>query len=128
MRGRVATVGSMGDPFLLEHREHRLARRVRQNRFRIAVAIAAIEGILAVAGVMPWWLVILLAIAAVAVYAGWGREHGNADVRVLTWTAPVSQLLVVVVLVLLGALVVLAAVVVVLLAAVALAALLLDRR
>ena len=88
MRGRVATVGSMGDPFLLEHREHRLARRVRQNRFRIAVAIAAIEGILAVAGVMPWWLVILLAIAAVAVYAGWGREHGNADVRVLTWTAP----------------------------------------
>jgi hypothetical protein len=49
-------------------------------------------------------------------------------VRVLTWTAAVSQLLVVLVPVLAGALVVLAAVAVVLLAALALAAILLDRR
>jgi hypothetical protein len=118
----------MGDQFLLEHRERRLTRRVRHNRFRIALAIAAAEGILVIAGVLPWWIVVLLALAAVAGYAGWGREHESADVRVLTWTAAVSQLVVVLVPVLAGALVVLAAVAVVLLAAVALAALLLDRR
>jgi hypothetical protein len=118
----------VGDQYLLEHRERRLTRRVRQNRFRIAVAIAAIEGILVLAGAMPWWVVVVLALGAVAAYVGWGREHESADVGVLTWTAAVSQLLVVLVPVLAGALVVLAAVVVVLLAAVALAALLLDRR
>jgi hypothetical protein len=118
----------MGDQYILEHRERRLTRRVRHNRFRIALAIAAVEGILVIAGVMPWWLVVLLALGAVAAYAGWGREHESSDVRVLTWTAAVSQLLVVLVPVLAGALVVLAAVAVVLLAALALAAILLDRR
>jgi hypothetical protein len=118
----------MESRLLIEHREHRLTRRVRQNRFRIALAIAAIEGILVLGGVLPWWLVVVLAVGAVAAYVGWGREHESTDVRVLTWTAAVSQLLVVVVPVLAGALVVLAAVVVVLLAAAALAALLLDRR
>jgi hypothetical protein len=118
----------MADQYLLEHREGRFARRVRRNRYRLALAIAAAEGILVIAGVIPWWLVVLLALAAVAAYAGWGREHESADVRVFTWTAAVSQLLVVLVPVLAGALVVLAAVAVVLLAAVALAAILLDRR
>jgi hypothetical protein len=118
----------MGDQYILEHRERRLTRRVRHNRFRIALAIAAVEGILVIAGVMPWWLVVLLALGAVAAYAGWGRAHESSDVRVLTWTAAVSQLLVVLVPVLAGALVVLAAVAVVLLAALALAAILLDRR
>ena len=118
----------MGDQYLLEHRERRLTRRVRQNRFRIALVIAAAEAILVLAGVIPWWLVVLLALVAVAAYAGWGREHESADVRVVTWTAAVSQLLVVLVPVLAGALVVLAAVAVVLLAGVVLAAILLDRR
>ena len=54
--------------------------------------------------------------------------HESADVRVVTWTAAVSQLVVVLVPVLAGALVVLVAVVVVACAALALAALLLDRR
>ena len=117
----------MGNQFLLEHRERRLTRRVRHNRFRIALAIAAAEGILVIAGVLPWWLVVLFALGAVAAYA-WGRDHESADVRVLTWTAAVSQLLVVLVPVLAGAVVLLAAVAVVLLAALALAAILLDRR
>ena len=118
----------MGDQFLLEHRERRFTRRIRHNRIRIALAIAAAEGILVIGGVIPWWVVVLLALAAVAAYAAWGREHESADVRVLTWTAAVSQLVVVLVPVLAGALVVLAAVAVVLLAAIVLAALLLDRR
>lgn len=113
---------------MIEHGETRLARRVRQNRVKVALAIAALEGILVLAGAIPWWLVVLLALGALVAYAAWGREHASADVRVVTWTAAVSQLLVVLVPVLAGALVVLAALAVVALAAVALTVLLLDRR
>lgn len=118
----------MSGDLVIEHRESGLARRLCQNRHRVALALAAVEGVLVLAGAIPWWLVVVLALGAVAGYVGWGREHESADVRVVTWTAAVSQLLVVLVPVLAGALVVLAAVVVVVLAAVVLAALLLDRR
>ena len=118
----------MASQLLIEHGESRLARRVRHNRYKVALAIAAIEGILVLAGAIPWWLVVLLALGALAAYVGWGRDHESADVRVVTWTAAVSQLVVVLVPVLAGALVVLMAVVVVACAALALAALLLDRR
>jgi hypothetical protein len=118
----------MASHVLVEHGESRLARRLRRNRLRIALAIAAVEGVLVIAGAIPWWVVVLLALAALVAYVGWGREHESADVRVVTWTAAVSQLLVVLVPVVAGALVVLAAVAVVVVAAVALAALVLDRR
>ena len=118
----------MSSDLLIEHGETRLARRVRQNRVKVALAIAALEGVLVLAGAIPWWFVVLLALAALAVYAGWGREHRSPEVRVGTWTLAVSQLLVVVVPLAAGLLVVLAAVVVVLLACLALAGLLLDRR
>jgi len=113
---------------LIEHGETRLARRLRSNRYKVALAIAALEGILVLVGAIPWWVVVLLALVSLAGYVAWGREHESADVRVVTWTAAVSQLVVVLVPVVAGLVVVLAAVVVVLLAAVALAALLLDRR
>lgn len=118
----------MASQLLIEHGESRLARRIRHNRYKVALAIAAVEGILVLAGAIPWWLVVLLALGALAAYVGWGREHESADVRVVTWTAAVSQLVVVLVPVLAGALMVLAAVVVVVCAALALAALLIDRR
>jgi hypothetical protein len=118
----------MSSHVLIENGESRLARRLRQNRVRLALAIAALEGILVLAGAVEWWLVVLLALAALGIYAAWGREHPNAEVRVATWTAAVSQLLVVVVPVLAGAVVVLAVVAVVVLAVLALAALLLERR
>jgi hypothetical protein len=113
---------------LIEHGESPLVRRFRRNRVKAALVIAALEAVLVLAGAIPWWFVVLLALAALAVYAAWGREHRSPQVRVITWTAAVSQLLVVVVPLAAGALVVLAVVVVVLLAGLALAALLLDRR
>jgi predicted hotdog family 3-hydroxylacyl-ACP dehydratase len=113
---------------VIEHGESTLVRRFRRNRVRAALVVAALEGILVLAGAIPWWFVVLLALGALAVYAAWGREHRSPEVRVVTWTAAVSQLLVVVVPLAAGALVVLAVVVVVLLAGPALAALLLDRR
>ena len=118
----------MSSNLVIEHRESGLARRLRQNRYRAVLAIAAVEGIFVLADAIPWWLIILAALGAVAGYVAWGREHESADVRVVTWTAAVSQLVVVLVPILAGALVALAAVVVVLLAALALVALLLDRR
>ena len=98
----------MSSDLLIEHGETRLARRVRQNRVKVALAIAALEGVLVLAGAIPWWFVVLLALGALAIYAGW-REHESADVRVVTWTAAVSQLVVVLVPLLAGVLVVLAA-------------------
>ena len=118
----------MSNDLLIEHGETRLARRMRQNRVKVALAIAVLEGILVLAGAIPWWLVVLLALASLGAYAAWGREHENADVRIVTWTAAVSQLIVVLVPVVAGAVVVLAAVAVVACAGIALAALLLDRR
>jgi hypothetical protein len=118
----------VGGQLLIEHGERPLTRRVRHNRLKIAVAVAVLEGVLVIVGAVPWWVVLLLALVSVAAYASWGREHESPDVRVLTWMAAVSQLLVVLVPVLAGAVVILAAVAVVLLAAVALAAILLDRR
>jgi hypothetical protein len=118
----------MASDVIIEHGESRLARRIRHSRLKIALAIAALEGILVLAGAIPWWFVVVLALGALAAYAGWGREHESADVRIVTWTAAVSQLVVVLVPVVAGALVVLAALAVVVLAVVALAALVLDRR
>ena len=118
----------MSSNLLIEHGETRVARRIRQNRVKVALAIAVLEGILVLAGVIPWWLVVLLALGSLGAYAAWGRDPGNADVRVVTWTAAVSQLIVVLVPVVAGAVVVLAAVAVVACAALALAVLLLDRR
>lgn len=118
----------MAGQLLIEHGESRLARRLRHHRYRIALAIAAIEGILVLAGAIPWWIVVLLALVALGGYVAWGRDHASPDVRIVTWTAAVSQLVVVLVPVLAGAVVVLAAVAVVALAVIALAALLLDRR
>ena len=118
----------MSSELLIEHGESRIARRLRQNRYKVALAIAALEGILVLAGAIPWWVVVLLALVALAGYVAWGREHESPDVRVVTWTAAVSQLVVVLVPILAGAVVVLAAVAVVALAALALVALLLDRR
>ena len=117
----------MAGDVLIEHGETRLARRIRQNRVKVALAIAALEGILVLAGAIPWWLVVIVALASLGAYAAWGRDHENPDVRVVTWTAAVSQLVVVLVPVLAGAVVVLAAIAVVACAVLALAALLLDR-
>ena len=113
---------------MIEHGEGRFARRLRTTRYKVALAIAALEGILVLAGAIPWWLVVALAVVAVGGYLAWGREHSSADVRVVTWTAAISQLLVVLVPVLAAALFVIAALVIVLLAALVLVALLRDRR
>ena len=113
---------------IVEHRESPLSRRLRRRRLQIALGIAAVEAILVVIGVLPWWLVVAAAAGSVALYVWVGREHSSPGIRAGTWLAAVSQLMVVLVPLALLFVGVLAIVLVAVLAAVALAALLLDRR
>lgn len=115
--------------YIVEHRESRFARRLRRRRLQVALAVAAVEAILVVVvGAIPWWLVVALAVGAVAGYIWLGRDHRNPTLRAASWVAAVSQLIVVLVPVAIVLIGLLAIVLVVLLAAAALAALLLDRR
>lgn len=113
---------------VIEHGETPAERRLRSQRGRIALGIAVIEGIVVVAGGMPWWVAIVLAIIAVAVYLAVGRADRRSRVRSVTWIAAASQLIVVVVPALLAIALALAVVVLVLAAIAVLVALLLDRR
>jgi len=113
---------------IVEHRESPLSRRLRRRRLQIAFGIAAVEAILVVVGVLPWWLVVAAAAGSVALYVWVGREHTSPGFRAGTWLAAVSQLMVVLVPLALLFVGVLAIVLVAVLAAVALAVLLLDRR
>ena len=114
--------------FVVEHRESQFSRRLRRRRVQIAVGIAAVEAVLVVAGLLPWWLVVAAAAGSVALYLWLGRDHTSPGVRAATWIAAVSQLIVVLVPVGLVVVGILAIVAVAILAAVALAMLLLDRR
>lgn len=118
----------MSQPVVIEHREGRRAGSLRRNRLRIALGIAAIEGILVLADALPWWVVVAAAVAAVAFYAWVAREHPRADVRQAGWIAAVSQLVVVLVPVAVVIATAVAIVLVVLFAVVILIALLVDRR
>jgi hypothetical protein len=113
---------------VIEHRESRRAGSLRRNRLRIALGIAAVEGILVLAGVLPWWVVVAAAVAAVAIYVWVAREHPRGDVRQGGWIAAVSQLIVVLVPVAVVIATVVAVALVVLFAVVILIALLVDRR
>lgn len=114
--------------YIVEHRESRFTRRLRRRRLQVALAVAAIEAFLVLVGALPWWLVVALAVGAVAAYVWFGRGHRNPTLRAVSWVAAVSQLIVVLVPVAVVIVGLLAIVLVALLAAGALAALLLDRR
>ena len=105
----------------------RLALRTQRHACSIGL-LAAVEAILVVIGVLPWWLVVAAAAGSVALYVWVGREHSSPGIRAGTWLAAVSQLMVVLVPLALLFVGVLAIVLVAVLAAVALAVLLLDRR
>jgi hypothetical protein len=112
----------------IEHRSTRFGRTLRENRLRIALVVALVEGILVLLGEIPWWAVVLFAIGAVALYVAAGRTSHREEVRELTWILAVSQLAVVLVPALALVLTTLAVVGLVLIAVVALVVLLLDRR
>ena len=81
----------MDRPATIEHRSTRFSRRVRDNRLRIALLVALVEGILVLVGSIDWWVVVLLAIAAVAFYVWRGRSARREEVRDVSWIIAVSQ-------------------------------------
>lgn len=112
----------------IEQGSSSLGRRLRESRLRVALLVALVEGILVLVGSIDWWIVLLLAIAAVALYATRGRGARRQDVRELSWIFAVSQVAVVLVPALALVLTALAVVALVIVAVVALVVLLLDRR
>jgi len=113
---------------VVEHRESSFSRSLRRRRFMVAGIVAAVEAVLVLVGIVPWWLAVVAAVVALALYVGWGRQHSAPAVRSVTWVAAASQLVVVLVPVAIVLAGLLALVGVVVLAAAALTVLLLDRR
>jgi hypothetical protein len=118
----------MDRPATIEHGSTRMGRRLRVNRLRIALLVALVEGILVLIGSIDWWVVVLLAVAAVAAYVLRGRTARREEVRELSWVFAVSQVAVVLVPALALVLTAFAVVALVLIAVVALVVLLRDRR
>jgi len=111
---------------ILEHGETPRLRQLRRSRLRIAALVAVLEGILVLAGVIPWWGVVLAAAAALVADASARRLQWHT-MRQVTWIVLVSQLIVVLVPLLAAVVFVLAIVLVVLIAVGAAAALLYHR-
>ena len=118
----------MDPPLTIEHGSTRFGRALRVNRLKIALIVALVEGVLVLVGKIDWWVVGLLAVAAVAVYVWRGRESRREEIREGTWILAVSQLAVVLVPVLALVLTAFAVVALVLFAIIALVVLLRDRR
>jgi hypothetical protein len=115
-------------PLTIEHRSTRLGRALRDNRLKIALLVALVEGILVLVGSIDWWIVVLLAIGAIALYVLRGRTARREELREGSWIFAVSQLAVVLVPALALVLSAFAVVALVVLAVVALVILLRDRR
>ena len=128
---RLSGLGRYGStverPATIEHRSTRLGRRLRDNRLRIALIVALVEGVLVLVGSIDWWVVVLLAILGVAVYVMAGRTARREEARELSWIVAVSQVAVVLVPALALVLTAFAVVALVLIAVVALVVLLRDR-
>jgi hypothetical protein len=75
----------------------RAGRWLRERRLRAALLIAVVEGALVAFDVIPWWLAVLVAAAAIAVYFWAGRQLASDAGRQMTWIAAASQALVVLV-------------------------------
>jgi len=115
-------------PLTIEPGHNRLGRALRENRLRIALVLALVEGVLVLIGEIPWWSVVLVAIVAVALYVGAGRKSRRQELRETSWIFAVSQVSVVLVPALALVLTAFAVVALVLIAVVALVVLLRDRR
>ncbi len=78
---------------VLEHRESRPNRWLRENRLRIAFGIAIVETVLIVANVLQWRWALLLAGLVFAFHFFVGRKIRYESLRQVSWTAAISQTL-----------------------------------
>ena len=52
----------------------RLGSTLRASRLRLVLAIVVVEGLLVLVDAIPWWSILVLAVAAFAVYVGSARQ------------------------------------------------------
>ena len=113
---------------VIDHRSSRTARWLADRRWRAALSVAVIEGIIvAIEEDVSRWTVIALAIIALAFYVFVARELSSPTIREIAWIAAASQLLTVLVVVVAFVVGLLALVLVAVLAALAILFLLADR-
>jgi len=112
----------------IEHGHSRFGSTLRSRRIRLVLGIVALESALVLFDVIPWWTVVVIAVAAFALYIGPARASRHAAVREGTWIAAVSQLVVVLVPALALVVTTLVVILIVVVALIALALLVLDRR
>jgi hypothetical protein len=79
---------------VLEHGSSRPARWLRMHRLRFTLWIALAEALLVIVHVLSWWVVVLFAAVAVALWWFAGRRSRSDVLREGTWIAAASQLLV----------------------------------
>ena len=75
---------------------------LRERRIRISLITAVLEGLLVVVGVLSWWVVVPIAVVAVAFWAAAGRNYRSESARHVSWIFASSQALVVLVPILLS--------------------------
>jgi hypothetical protein len=78
----------------IEHGSTRSGRWLRDRRLRIALAIAAVEGLIYLIGALSWWIVVLFAIVSIGLWAYAGRTSRHDLIRNGTWILAVSQTMV----------------------------------
>ena len=78
-------------PPALDHEASSSGGWLRENRVKVAIWIAVIEGILIVVGTVPRVPAIALALLIVVGYFAFGRRLANPTARQLAWIAGASQ-------------------------------------
>jgi hypothetical protein len=116
------------DHAAIEHGSTRTGRWLRDNRLRIALWIAVIEGLLVLVDAIPWGIALAIAAALILFWLFVGRELHVDSARQASWIAAASQVFVVLIPVFVFVLKAVAVVALAILAIVALVLLFRDRR
>jgi hypothetical protein len=124
----VAGRPELGREPVLEHGTSRSGRWLRENRVRLALGIAVVEGVLVAFDVIDWIPALLVAALLVLFYFTYGRKLHWDWAREATWVAATSQVFVALVPVLVIVVGTLALIGVAVIAVVALVLLFADRR
>jgi hypothetical protein len=113
---------------VLEHQTSRSGRWLRENRLRIALGVAIVEGAAVAFDAVSGWIAFAVALAVIAFYFAVGRTFASDTLRQVSWTAAFSQVLVMLVPLVLLVVGVAAVIAIAVVAVVALLALVADRR
>lgn len=124
----IADRPELGREPVLEHGTSLVGRWLRENRIRLALAIAVSEGVLVAFEVINGWAALIVALLLLFLYITYGRKLHWDWAREASWIAATSQAFVALVPVLVIIIGTLALIGVAVIAAVALVLLFSDRR